>query len=510
MVHVLIGLRRTVLAHQAARTNRAGLLVLGVLILASAAGTVLAGLVRYPSLAAGTSVLALVFVLWVGGRTAQSALGGDPVLRPELFGLLPLPRRALAFSLLAVGGLDPGGLFLAVALAALIARGARLGIAPAVTGAGAVILTLALSSVLATVAGAALGPGSRRGHDLGTILTAVALSALAVGATLLPALVAALRAGSVPWLETGLRVLPTGWGPVAVAAAARGDWLRAGLALGALAAATAAVAACWPSVLTRRMNASARPVRRGTGHDRGRAVLPRTPAGAVTAKELRLWGRDPIRLTCLLIALLVGAAACAIPRLTAGTSLVLPYAGILTAVIAGACACNLYGSDGTSLWLIVMTPGAARADVRGRQWAWLIIVGPYTAVITIAFTALSGQHAAWPAALGVLLAVLGGSAGLAPLASLVSVQPLDETGSPTPAWSLKVHIALVAVALTALAHALVLAAAWRWHLGGLSWAAVPAGLASGVFLAADLGRRAAARLERQQVAVLKLLADAAR
>jgi ABC-2 type transport system permease protein len=213
MVHVLIGLRRTVLAHQAARTNRAGLLVLGVLILASAAGTVLAGLVRYPSLAAGTSVLALVFVLWVGGRTAQSALGGDPVLRPELFGLLPLPRRALAFSLLAVGGLDPGGLFLAVALAALIARGARLGIAPAVTGAGAVILTLALSSVLATVAGAALGPGSRRGHDLGTILTAVALSALAVGATLLPALVAALRAGSVPWLETGLRVLPTGWGP---------------------------------------------------------------------------------------------------------------------------------------------------------------------------------------------------------------------------------------------------------------------------------------------------------
>ena len=223
-----------------------------------------------------------------------------------------------------------------------------------------------------------------------------------------------------------------------------------------------------------------------------------------------MWGRDPIRLTCLLIALLVGAAACAIPRVTAGTSLVLPYAGILTAVIAGACACNLYGSDGTSLWVTVMTPGAARADVRGRQAAWLIIVAPYTVAITIACTALSGDRAAWPWALAVLLAVLGGGAGLAPLASLVSVQPLDETGSPTPAWSLKVHIALVAMALTALVPVLVLLAAGLWHLGWLSWAAVPAGLASGAGLAAGLGRRAVTRLERQQVRILRVLADAAR
>ncbi len=163
-----------------------------------------------------------------------------------------------------------------------------------------------------------------------------------------------------------------------------------------------------------------------------------------------MWVRDPIRLTCLLIAVIVGAAVCAIPRLTSGTYLLLPYAGILTAVIAGACACNLYGSDGTSFWVTVMTPGAARADVRGRQAAWLIIVGPYAVAITIAFTALSGEQAAWPWVLAVLPAILGGAAGLAPFSWLVSVQPLDETGGPTPAYSLKVHIALVVVALTAL------------------------------------------------------------
>jgi ABC-2 type transport system permease protein len=169
-------------------------------------------------------------------------------------------------------------------------------------------------------------------------------------------------------------------------------------------------------------------------------------------------------------------------------------------VIAGACACNLYGSDGTSLWLTVMTPDSSRADVHGRQAAWLIVVAPYTVAITVAFTALSGEHAAWPWALAVLPAVLGGAAGLAPFSSLISVQPLDETGGPTPAYSLKVHIALVVVALTA--HV--------WHEPWLSWAGVPVGLATGAGLTAYLGRRAVSGLENRQVRILRVLADAER
>jgi ABC-2 type transport system permease protein len=510
MVRILIALRRTVVRHQLAGTSPAVLLVGAGVVLVPALGTVWLGMARYPNPAAGTDVLALLLALWLGGRVAQSALVGDAVLRPEIFSLLPLQRRRLAFSLLVVGLLDPVGLFMAVAFAALIARGARLGPGATVTGVVAVILLLVLASVLSTVAGAALGPGSRRGHDTGTIVTAVAISAIAVAGTLLPALDAALRRGSVPWLATVLRVLPTGWGPVAVQAAARADWLVAGGFLAGLAVLTAAVAAWWPLVLTRRMDAAAHPARAGTAHPGRRPALPPTPAGAVAAKEIRMWVRDPVRLTCLLIAVIVGAAVCAIPRATAGTSLVLPYAGILTAVIAGACACNLYGSDGTSLWLTVMTPGAARADVLGRQAAWLIVVAPYTAAVTVGFTALSGHNAAWPWVLAILPAVLGGAAGLAPLASLVSVQPLDETGNPTPAWSLKIHIALLAVALTGLPPVLFLLAGGLGHLPWLRWAAVPAGVATGAALAVYLGRRAVARLENQEVRILRLLADAAR
>ena len=510
MVRILIALRRTIIRHQLARTNPAALLVGAVLVLISALGTSWLGLVSYPTPAAATDVLALLFALWLGGRVAQSALAGDAVLRPEVFSLLPLERRRLAFSLLVVGLLDPAGVFTAIAFAALIARGARLGPGPAVIGLVAVIVTLALASVLSTIAGAALGPGSRRGHDVGTIVTAVAISAIAVAATVLPVLDAALRRGSVPWLATILTVLPTGWGAVAVQAAASADWVVAAGALLGLAALTVAAAACWPTVLTRRMDAAAHPSRGGSARPGRWSALPRTPVGAATAKEVRMWVRDPIRLTCLLIAVIVGAAACAIPLATHGTHLLLPYAGILSAVIAGACACNLYGNDGTSLWLTVLTPGATRADIRGRQAAWLIVVAPYTVAVTVAFTALSGEHAAWPWVLGILAAVLGGAAGLAPFMSLVSVKPLDETGNPTPAWSLKVHIALVVVSLTAVVPVVILLAARLGHAPLLSWAAVPAGIASGACLAAYLGGRAVTRLQSQQVRILSVLADAAR
>src|SRR3984957_16299772 len=279
MVRILIALRRTVLRNQLARTNPAMLLTGAGLVLLSAVGTIWLGLVAYPSQAAATDVLALVFLLWVGGRVAQSALAGDAVLRPELFSLLPLDRRRLARSLLVVGLLDPAGVFMAIAFGALIARGVHLGVAATVVAVVGVLLSLVLASVLATIAGAVLGPGSRRGHDVGTIVTAVALSVVAVAATLLPALDTALRRGSVPWLADALTWLPTGWGPVAVQAAARGDWLAVFGSLAGLAVLTVAAADWWPAVLSRRMDAAGRAAHPGGGRAGRRVFFPLAPLG---------------------------------------------------------------------------------------------------------------------------------------------------------------------------------------------------------------------------------------
>jgi hypothetical protein len=83
-------------------------------------------------------------------------------------------------------------------------------------------------------------------------------------------------------------------------------------------------------------------------------------------------------------------------------------------------------------------------------------------------TETSEDDAAWPWVLAVLSALLGGATGLAPLTSLISVQPLDETGNPTPAWSLKINVMLVVVALTATVPVLVLVTASAGHLTWLS------------------------------------------
>ena len=509
MVSLLIDLRRTVTRHQLQRTGKGWLIGAGLLGLASAAGTLTLGIVHSGNPDVATDVLALLFALWLAGRCAQTVLaGGDATLRPELFALLGVPRRRLALALLAVGLLDPGLALLAIALGALIASGAQAGPAAALVGVAGVLLSLLLAGVLSTLAGGLLAPGSRRGRDAGTIVTATGISLLAVAGTLAPTLITALRDRSAPWLSDALRALPSGWAPNAVAAAARADWTMTALPLLGLAAVLVLAVLAWPAVLTRRMTAAGHPAHPGARAHTGRRLLPRTSAGAVAAKELRLWARDPIRLTCLLIALVVGAGACAIPRVTAGTTALLPFAGALTTIIAGACACNLYGSDGTSLWLTISTPRSAAADVRGRQVAWLMIVAPYALACTLALTAISGQPWAWTWALALLPALLGGAAGLAPLASLISVQPPDETGGLTPAWSLKVHIALIAVPLTALPPALTLLAAAHWQLPWLTWTAIPAGIATGLTLTRTLGNRATARLTHRQVPMLRTLADA--
>ena len=108
MVRVLIGLRRTIARHQLAGTSTAVLAVTATLVLVTAVATLLTGLLSYPRAVTATDVLALVSLLWTGGRIAQSALSGEPFLRPEIFSLLPLPRRRLGWSLLADRAARPG------------------------------------------------------------------------------------------------------------------------------------------------------------------------------------------------------------------------------------------------------------------------------------------------------------------------------------------------------------------------------------------------------------------
>jgi ABC-2 type transport system permease protein len=159
----------------------------------------------------------------------------------------------------------------------------------------------------------------------------------------------------------------------------------------------------------------ARRVARGGTARRGTAaatptawrLLPASPTGAVVGRELYAWRRDSARTLLLLMALLVSGLNLAVPALAFSAPALLPWVGLGAALIVSTGAANVYGEDGTAFWLTRMVPGVERADVRGRQVAWLLVVGPAMVVLTVALIALTGQGWAWPFVLATLAAVLG-------------------------------------------------------------------------------------------------------
>jgi ABC-2 type transport system permease protein len=421
----LIGMRRS-LARNA--QGGSGMLLAGRVIgVGLAVGTLLLGLVRFQDPSRSVDLLATLFLGWLLGWVMGpvAVRGAGQGLRPEWFALLPLPPRRLAAGLLGASFVGVAPVVTLVAFAALPVTAARFGIPPVLVAVPAMLLQLVVVVLLSRVVMAALTAtlSARRGQELGGLLVAVVI-ALASGGWSLAAIVGQqLAAGPSPALSTALRVLPSGWGPVAVAAADQSNWPLAGGALAGLAVLAALLLLAWARLLPPIMR---RPGGRGprTGGGRlarrgiaathsaiGRRLLPSGPTGAVLAKELRAWQRDPARGLLLVLALLVSVLNLAVPAAAFHAPAALPWVGLAVALITGMGMGNVYGDEGTALWLTRMVPGVEEADVRGRQAAWLLVVAPMTVLLTVALTLFSGQDWAWPFLLAALPAVLGGRRG---------------------------------------------------------------------------------------------------
>jgi ABC-2 type transport system permease protein len=305
--------------------------------------------------------------------------------------------------------------------------------------------------------------------------------------------------GQVPEaLATALRALPFGWPLVAVEAADRGDWQLALAALAGLVALVLVLLSAWARLLARP---TALPLIQASGRRRSqRAVRPGTPLRAVVRRELRTWSRDLLRIHLMSFALVYGLTYVLLP-LMIGTTGYFPLTGIIVAVMAAACSAHLYSSDGTALWLTLMNPGAERADVRGRQLAWLLAVAPVGVALTVAGVLASGHAWTWPVVTALLPAVLGGGAGVLVLVSVfVPVRMLDphrrgaNPGQDSGPIAGTIWLAILTTALTAApALAVVIAGTVRQD-ATLQWAGTPVGLLTGAGLAWGLGRLATRRL----------------
>ncbi len=498
MVGVLIEMRAAILRRSTTGKRMIGAVALAAFVTLLAVGTLVTGLVRYRYPGAGADVVATVSLGWLIGWISGPLLtGDDATLRMDYFKLLPIPTRKLAYAIMGAAFANVSLVFSLIAFGALIALGAQSGAAAVLTGVAAVLLDLTLAVVASTVAIAWFGPAisSRRGRDFGTVVLALVITLLSLASGLVPFAAKRLTDGHSPGLADTVRILPSGWGAVAVDAARRADWGLVALTLGGLALLIGALVLAWPPLLARRLAMT--PRGRARAHraetDR-RPVLPLTPLGAVVGKELRLYSRSVLRSVMLMIAFLVGVLVAVVPAFSGKTSS-LPFGGLLFTVIAAACFTNMYGDDGSALWLTLVVPGAEHADLRGRQWAWFLVVGPAGLLLTLVLTAVSGQTWAWPWVLATEPALVIGSAGVLGWISVTSVQGPAPDGGPSPQRVLKTHLALIGVPLITLLPALaLLIAGTAAHVTALKWLAVPVGLAWTIGLCWQSSRAAQRRL----------------
>ena len=307
MAGVLIRLKVATLRH-AWRGGQSSMLwgggALGALLAVATLGAVTSTAGPGAALNAAAVAFAVWGLIWimlplVGGS------GGDP-LRPEIFRLLAVPPHRLAMGLLVAGVIGVTPAVSAVAFASLVAVGARLGPAPVVVSIVAVVMTIALVIALSRVVVGAMGRAmeTRLGLELAALQYA-----LVIGLSMfwLPLSVISAEAGSAPGaggfgtiLVDIARLLPTGWGVLAVEAASTSNWPAMVAALVGQLAVIGLLAWAWSGLVARRLELSP-----GSRSGRGRIlprlpaavreIVPATPFGAVITRELRTWLRHPRR-----------------------------------------------------------------------------------------------------------------------------------------------------------------------------------------------------------------------
>ncbi|MPY92293.1 MAG: hypothetical protein GEV08_04260 [Acidimicrobiia bacterium] len=236
-----------------------------------------------------------------------------------------------------------------------------------------VLLSQAASAMFAKVA------RPRTGAALNGVLLALVMVLSQSGWMVVIGLIASgvLTDGLPAGVTTATRVAPPGWGLAAVEAVAGGDWWVGAAAMGGHGGAGGVLIA----VLGRSLGEprGARAVIRGPSVARQAGRFGSGPAGAVLGKELRTWRRGRARTSAIAAPVAWGMATASLP-LTFGETALLPWAAPLIAVVAATYMANLYGGDGTGVWLTIQT-GSERADLFARQWAYLAVFTPITVLI---------------------------------------------------------------------------------------------------------------------------------
>ncbi|MGZ4627361.1 hypothetical protein [Oryzihumus sp.] len=488
MVASILRLKLTLLRNSLRRSTAVLVgMVLGALYALFLVGLAVAGLVALrfaadPGTARAVVVIAgaAFMVGWV--LVPLLVFGVDQTLDPARFATFAVPRRDMVLGSLLAGLVGvPGAAGALLCLATVITYSRTVAAVP-VALAGAVIGLLtcvALSRAVTTAASALLE--SRRGREVGAALGVFA--AIVVGPTVS---VVSQRAGS--WGAVTDRVVAVvAWTPLGLPWAAGGDAGSGHLATAVqrllLAAVVLALVLLWWSrALQRaaeepRVSSGGGTVHTGLGWF---ARLPATPTGAVVARTLTYWRRDPRYISAVGILPFLPLAM-VLPSLIGGhgRGLVL-FMGPAVAWLMGFSLHNDLAYDGTAFWAHVASGVGGVADRVGR----LVPIAALAVLLVPAYSVLgallAGRADVWPAVLGAAAVMLLAGFGLASVASAVKPYPVPAAGenpfsSPAGASGLALLVQLVTSAATVLlaSPVLVLAAFAVWGgRAGLGWVAL--------------------------------------
>ncbi|WP_285319915.1 transporter [Pseudarthrobacter sp. lyk4-40-TYG-27] len=423
MVAHLLRLKLTLLRNGLRRSpwQLVGMAIAGLYALGLVAMLVIA-LVLLRNAGTGTAHTAVV----LGGSAAVLGWGVIPVvasatdmtLDPARFTTFAIPMRQLLAGL-ALGGLIgiPGLATTLVALAT-VATWSR-GVLPALAalvGACLGVMTCVVLAKVVTTATAGLA-ASRRFKDISAIAFMVPL-------VLLGPIVAAVGRGvsaSTGFLPDVAGTLS--WTPLGAPWALGGD-----VAAGRPAAAAvkllvsvgvlAGLAWCWKLLLERAL---VTPPYTGAGKRKGGrlgllGVLPPTPAGAVMARSLTYWLRDPRYSGSLVVIPLLPVIMLFQGAQTGHYGGVAFLAPVSAFILAWSISADV-SYDNTAFALHVATGVRGVADRLGRSLACLAFALPVVLVFAVGAAALTRDWAALPGQLGLSLGILFSGLGLSSVVS---------------------------------------------------------------------------------------------
>jgi ABC-2 type transport system permease protein len=384
-------------------------------------------------------LFAAVTVVWT--VVPLLGFGTDETLDPQRLALLPLGRGRLLRGLLVAALLGVAPVATACAL-----LGAVVGLSHDPLAVLLILAAIAGTLLLCVVASrtliALLAPllRSRRGRDL--LIMSIALAAF------VPQSFRLFHTGrsandtdrTIADIASHVKYTPFGWGGLAASEAGRGNAAAAIGALFALAALIGVLLWLWSIAIPRAMSSSDLTAARARepGSRRATALFPRlvpfwprTHSGAVAAKELRYYLRDPRRRGPLFAAMIVPGLFLFETLRDApsrpGASTMLALVALLP---ASGLTLNQFGLDGAALWSTVVASNDPRADLTGKNIATAVIVVPLVAVPALITASITNGWAYLPITLLLAPGMLGVVLAIGNLVSVWAPYALPDRRNP--------------------------------------------------------------------------------